>query len=144
MTPATQLANAQKKHTRLPASQVAAASTDDAVDSTPHAAAAASTLVIDDDETSTTSIGPAGADSTGGSAAFKADAARVTNEADAAAAASVAAAVAAADAATDADDDTADDDANEGAEDWSPQDPPELDESSPPMLLADYSELEFY
>jgi hypothetical protein len=38
----------------------------------------------------------------------------------------------------DADDDTADAAADEGAKDWSSQDPSELDESSPPMLLADY------
>ena len=38
---------------------------------------------------------------------------------------------------------TADTDTDEHAEDWSPQDPPELDESSPPMWLADYSELDF-
>ena len=38
---------------------------------------------------------------------------------------------------------TADTDTDEDAEDWLRQDPPGLDDSSPPMWLADYSELDF-
>jgi hypothetical protein len=113
----TQLENAAKR-SRAASTQASAASTDvggNADDSMPRAtAAAAATLVSDDDDD----------ESNDDAAAASADTAGPDVADDDFAA------------------DTGDDDADEDAEDLSPEDPPELDEFSDPVRLADYGEFE--